>query len=607
MNTQPRLLLGSLVAVGTALSLQGQALAAKIVLTNDDGYQAEGIQVMYDKLVAAGHQVTIVAPKVNQSGIGTSIDATRILRPLELVNYEPNKWYVDSTPTIATWAALDYILRNDQPDLVVSGINQGENVGSTAISSGTVSAAVAALYRGVPAIAVSAGINLAESSTGYPSTRAAYQTSGDYVVSLIHQLEISQGRDAQLLPAGVGLNVNVPVVFPAGVSGIQGVTYTKLDATAPLKFNFGSLPPAFGGGVGLTVAATPPSSNVTNPLSEGQQFLAGNITVSPIDGNYSADAAVRQALRDRLANAPSQPATPLNILLVNDDGYQGVGIDVLAASLKAAGHQVTIVAPKTDQSGTGTSIDASRIFRPLEVVNYAPDQWYVDGTPTVSTLAGLQLILQKNPPNLVISGINRGANVGPIVNSSGTVGAAVAALLQGFPAIAISADVDAANSPASYEMSAQYLVNLIAQLQATQGTDATLLPNGIGLNVNLPLNPQTTGGKLNVAFTAVDGTNPINLRFGELPTGGVGITVGAPIIGAPNPFSEGQQYLARSLTITPIDGDWSTNAAVRELVSDRLTAAAAIPEPSTIIGSVLAGLSAAAIRKRRTPKASLKN
>jgi len=128
--------------------------------------------------------------------------------------------------------------------------------------------------------------------------------------------------------------------------------------------------------------------------------------------------------------------------------------------------------------------------------------------------------------------------------------------------------------------------------------DAVLLPNGIGLNVNLPLNPQTTDGKLNVAFTEVDSTNPINLRFGELATGGVGITIGAPIVGAPNPFSEGQQYLAKSVTITPIDGDWSTSAALRELVSDRLIEATAVSEPSTLIGSVLAGLSVATVGKR---------
>jgi len=590
---------GTLITIGSIISLQSQALAAKIVLTNDDGYQAEGISVMYEKLIAAGHQVTLVAPKSNQSGIGTSIDATRILRPLELVNYEPNKWYVDSTPTIATWAALDYILRNEQPDLLVSGINQGENVGNTAVSSGTVSAAVAALYRGVPAIAVSAGINLAESSTGFPSTSIAYQTSADYVVSLIQQLETTQGTDTQLLPTGVGLNVNVPVIFPTGVSSIQGVAYTRLDSTTPLGFGFGELPAAFGGGLGLTLVTTPPSSNVTNPLSEGQQFLAGNITVSTIDGNYSAEPAVRQALSDRLANAPTQLAQPLNILLANDDGYQAVGLAVIADALTAVGHQVTVVAPKIEQSGTGTSINVSQLFRPLEVVNFAPDQWYVDGTPTVSVLAGVQAILRDNPPDLVISGINRGANVGPIVNSSGTVGAAVAGLFQGIPAIAISTDVDATNSPANYEPSAQFIVNLIAQLQATQGTDAALLPRGIGLNVNLPLTPRITDGKLDVAFTAIDGTNPINLRFGDLPTGGVGVTIGAPIIGDPNPSSEGQRYLAGFTTITPIDGNWSTNAALRTQVSDRLIGAEAIPEPTSIIGSIVAGMAALTLRKRK--------
>lgn len=74
-------------------------------------------------------------------------------------NFDSSRWYVDATPTL-TWAGLDYILRHNQPELVISGINRDENVGFFAVSSGTVSAVVAALNRGTPAIAISAGVSM---------------------------------------------------------------------------------------------------------------------------------------------------------------------------------------------------------------------------------------------------------------------------------------------------------------------------------------------------------------------------------------------------------------------------------------------------------------
>ncbi|MUG94277.1 5'/3'-nucleotidase SurE [Scytonema sp. UIC 10036] len=266
---------------------QTKAQALKIMVVNDDGYQAEGIAVLFDTLQAAGHEVTIVAPKQDQSGIGTSINASRILQPTEVVNYDTHRWYVDATPTVTTWAGLDYILKDNKPDLVVSGINQGENVGLFAVSSGTVSAAVAALNRGVPAIAISAGINQAESATGYRSTRQAYKTGANFIVALLKELEAKKKPNSTILPPGIGLNINIPVRFPDGISTIQGVALTRFDSITPFDVTFGELPT--GTGVGLKFEPVNLSSNTTsNPDSEGSQFLSGFITVTPIDGDWSS-------------------------------------------------------------------------------------------------------------------------------------------------------------------------------------------------------------------------------------------------------------------------------------------------------------------------------
>lgn len=285
-------ILRTLVTACLVLVFHNSALALKIMLVNDDGYDKGGLPVLFDTLKEAGHEVTIVAPKTDQSGRGTSINTDRINQQMEVVNYDTKKWYVDGTPTVTVIAGLNYILRDNPPDLVISGINPGENIGRTAVSSGTVSAAVAAVNRGVPAIAVSLGINLAESSTGYPSTIAAYKPTSDFIVRVIAQLEATKKQNAKLLPNGVGLNINVPV------NGSKGIAFTRLERFTPLDFTFGELP---GGGVGLQIVPVNlPVDRIPNPRSEGEQFASGFTTITPIDGDWSAGDGVRARLSDRL-------------------------------------------------------------------------------------------------------------------------------------------------------------------------------------------------------------------------------------------------------------------------------------------------------------------
>jgi 5'/3'-nucleotidase SurE len=544
-----------------------------ILLVNDDGYEAQGIAVLYEALVEAGHNVTLVAPKVQQSGRGTAINTDKIFRPIELSNYEENKWFVDGTPVVTTLAGLDYVLQDNPPDLVISGINEGENIGDTAISSGTVSAAIAALQKGIPAIAVSAGINLSEAAEDYPSTELAYEIGAQYVVDLIGQLQSKQDRD-KLLPDGTGLNINIPAN-----AVVEGVSVTGFDEFTSLGFRFGELPASFGEGQSLLVVpGSLETGEVPKPDSEGQQFLANRITVTPLDGNWSAPEQVRQTLDERIDESAEVVSTePLNILLVNDDGYEAEGIEVMYNALVAAGHNVTIVAPKVQQSGQGTSINADKIFRPIEVVNYEDDKWFVDGSPVVTTLAGLDSVLKDNPPDLVISGINEGENIGLSAISSGTLSAAVAALQKGTPSIAVSAGInlseaseDFPSTRKAYEVGADYVVNLIAQLQATQGDETSILPTGIGLNVNIPAIDSIQG----VAYTEFDQATSLGFRFGDLPPSlGEGqsllIVPGTPSEN-PDPDSEGEQFLAGYITVTPFDGDWGTNDSNRAAIAQEL-------------------------------------
>ncbi|MEB3148202.1 MAG: 5'/3'-nucleotidase SurE, partial [Sphaerospermopsis sp.] len=268
-----------------------------ILLVNDDGYEAKGIDVLYNALVAAGHNVIFVAPKTQQSGKGTSINTDKIFQNLEVSEFDPanNKWYVDGTPVVTTWAGLDYILPNQEqlakPDLVISGINEGENIGLDAISSGTLSAAVTALQNGIPAIAVSAGINLAEFQQGdKSSTEGAYNVAARMVVDTINSLLATQGTNADLLPKGVGLNINVPTYNPNNpqLNTLAGVALTKFDETTSLDFKVADIQP------GVPGIVLSPSPTTTDIESEGGRFLERNITITPIDGNWSADATSRQ-------------------------------------------------------------------------------------------------------------------------------------------------------------------------------------------------------------------------------------------------------------------------------------------------------------------------
>ncbi|MFM7527643.1 MAG: phytase [Nodosilinea sp.] len=552
-----------------------------ILLVNDDGFGAEGIEVMYNALLAAGHTVTLVAPKEQQSGQGTLINVDRIFQPTEVVEFAPGQWYVDGSPVLTTLAALDFILDDEAPDLVISGINEGENVGaSIAISSGTVSAASTAIQRDIPAIAVSAGtVRDKNFQIDEEALAAAYDLSAKTVVNLVEQLQRTYGED--LLPEGVGLNVNIPAV----VEKVEGVALTRLDETGTFDLFVDHIAP---GVAGLVFAPGQPLTPdaITVADSEGQNFLANFITVSAIDGDWTASNNTRVQLQNRLAAAPETPAvTPLTILLTNDDGFDAEGIEVAYEALTEAGHTVILVGPKEQQSGTGTALDVDKILQPLEVVNVEGNKWFVDAGVRTTTWAGLDSVLRGERPDLVISGINEGENIGPGgAVSSGTVSAAVTALLRDVPAMAISAGVDftdesGAATRTAYHAGADYLVTLIAQLQATQGDQADLLPSGIGLNINVPARfPEGVDGIQGTAFTNYDGVDPFIIDFGPISDTAAGLRfapfelpAGEPV----DPTSEGGQFLSGFITVTPLDGDWSAPALEQELVDQLLTA----PEP----------------------------
>ena len=168
----------------------------RILVTNDDGYRSEGIAVLADALRPIG-DVTIVAPVDEASAIG---HALTLRRPLRLEQIRDGLYAVDGTPTDCVNMAVTQVFKG-LPDMVVSGINKGWNLGDDVTYSGTVAGALEAALLGVPGLAVSLA-----------ATRQAYDFS--FAAQAAATLVAAMFRRA--LPPWTFLNVNLPKGKPHG-------------------------------------------------------------------------------------------------------------------------------------------------------------------------------------------------------------------------------------------------------------------------------------------------------------------------------------------------------------------------------------------------------
>ena len=178
-----------------------------IVLTNDDGFNAKGIRALRDEMAQVA-DVIMVAPEMEQSAVGHAITLSTPLKVRKVVEGGEFLGYaVNGTPADCIKMAI-VVLLEEPPELVISGINQGGNLGICVIYSGTVSAATEAAIMGVPSIAVSLD------SFDYQN----FSPAAAFIRKLFPQV-IEKG-----LPEGVSLNVNVPAV---PMEEIKGVAITQ--------------------------------------------------------------------------------------------------------------------------------------------------------------------------------------------------------------------------------------------------------------------------------------------------------------------------------------------------------------------------------------------
>lgn len=171
----------------------------KILISNDDGYQAPGIVALYEALKDIG-QVEVVAPEINNSA---KSNALTLHSPLTVTRAPNGFRFINGTPAdcvhIALTGLLDY-----RPDLVVSGINNGANMGDDTIYSGTVGAAMEGYLFGIPAIAFS------QVDKGWEHIEAAAQKARELVLQMAQHNLVKIGNDAKDGKEPWLLNINIP-------------------------------------------------------------------------------------------------------------------------------------------------------------------------------------------------------------------------------------------------------------------------------------------------------------------------------------------------------------------------------------------------------------
>jgi 5'-nucleotidase len=181
-----------------------------ILVTNDDGIETEGIRLLSEALSDLG-KVTVVAPRNEQSAVSRSITFRSPLR-VEKKNYPlADSYAVTGTPSDCVFIALHHLL-DEPPDLLVSGINTGPNMGDDILYSGTVAGAMEGALNGIKSVAVSVGAHYGQ----------RYDTAASWVAKFLKEHSL-------MLPSKTCLNVNVPCVDEDAIKGwkytVQGHTH----------------------------------------------------------------------------------------------------------------------------------------------------------------------------------------------------------------------------------------------------------------------------------------------------------------------------------------------------------------------------------------------
>ncbi|HEX4924515.1 MAG TPA: 5'/3'-nucleotidase SurE [Bdellovibrionales bacterium] len=179
----------------------------RILISNDDGIESQGILKLAHGLRDIGLDVTVVCPHRERS---TTSHSLTLHKPLRVFEVEKQIYAVTGSPADCVYFATRFLLKNNKPDLVVSGVNRGANLGHDIFYSGTVAAAREAALFGIPSIAMSLAINLKEAHAP-----AYWETAVEFGKALVPWFA------ARKFPASHVLNVNIPNVPARDIKGVR--------------------------------------------------------------------------------------------------------------------------------------------------------------------------------------------------------------------------------------------------------------------------------------------------------------------------------------------------------------------------------------------------
>ena len=246
-----------------------------ILVSNDDGCKSPGLEILAESLARIA-DVTVVVPDQDRSTASNSLTLTRPLRVIEL---QKNFYAVNGTPTDCVHIAVTGLLRDDPPDMVIAGINHGENLGDDVLYSGTVAAAMEGRFLGLPALAVSAV------GTTRQCLRLAAEVTNRIVTRLQHVA----------LASDMILNVNVPDCEAETLRGMQG---TRLGNRHPAKPVIRAHDPR---GNTIYWIGAPGSEHDAGAGTDFHAIAQRMVSVTPLHSDltkHRSIAAIRQWLND---------------------------------------------------------------------------------------------------------------------------------------------------------------------------------------------------------------------------------------------------------------------------------------------------------------------
>jgi len=186
----------------------------RILVTNDDGIHAEGLAVLERIAAALSDDVWVVAPETDQSGVAHSLSLSN---PLRLRQISEKRFAVTGTPTDCVIMAVRSILADAKPDLVLSGVNRGQNVAEDVTYSGTIAAAMEGTLLGIPSIAVSQAYASGDRS------KIIWECAEQHAPPIIRQI-LDEG-----IPKDILFNLNFPNIPPAEVKGVAVTVQGRRD------------------------------------------------------------------------------------------------------------------------------------------------------------------------------------------------------------------------------------------------------------------------------------------------------------------------------------------------------------------------------------------